>query len=128
MPPPVDIRARFALWLGHDSRELRSISFVFYPCAWQCGGDGIGIDTVAGGIRVKSLCTAWRIDEGYQRSASAMPPESYGHIHVDEVDTGGPRGLNSLLDGVVEENRCEIYRIDDVRIRSAEGGGPNSNG
>src|SRR5829696_4064650 len=67
-----------------------------YPRLWQYGQNGIGIRNVAIGSRMKSVCSAWRVDEGWQLAANTMLPESSNHIDVDDVVIGGIRGIRGL--------------------------------
>src|SRR5688572_20239186 len=73
---------------------------------------------------MKSVCSAWRVDEGWQLAANAVLPESSNHINVDDVVIGGIRGirvLDSLLDGGVEGIDCRVNCSDEHRIEGGLG-------
>jgi hypothetical protein len=77
---------------------LGHLLVVVQPGAPYCGEDGLGIGTVAGGIRVVGGRLLVGVDVRLV-AANTVPREFGCHVDVHDVDTRGLGGGDSLLDG-----------------------------
>src|SRR5687768_13894648 len=60
---------------GPELQTSGRLRLVVHPRLWQYGQNGIGIRNVASGSRMKSVCSAWSVDESWQLAANAMLSE-----------------------------------------------------
>ena len=86
--------------------QLGHLLVVVQPGAPYCGEDGLGIGTVASGIRVVGAYSVG-VDERLF-AANTVPREFCRHVDVHDVDIIGLGSGDSLLDGAVEERDCVV--------------------